>query len=66
MENWNSKTWNGKGELLGAMAVPIAASLIARMVSSFLQAVAFSLINSISKKGVMRAEKRQNVGFLRY
>ena len=48
------------------MAAPIAASLIARMVSSFLQAAAFSLINSISKKGVMRAEKRQNVGFLRY
>ena len=48
------------------MAAPIAASLIARMVSSFVQAAAFSLINSISKKGVIRAEKRQNVGFLRY
>ena len=62
MENWNSKTWNGKGEFLGAMTTPIAASLIASMASSLVQAVAFTLINSISEKGVMR----QNVGFLRY
>ena len=44
------------------MTAPIAASLIASMVYSLVQAVAFSLINSISEKGVMR----QNVGFLRY
>ena len=62
MENWNSKTWNGKGEFLGAMTAPIAASLIASMASSLVQAVAFTLINSISEEGVMR----QNVGFLRY
>ena len=62
MENWNSKTWNGKGEFLCAMTAPTAASLIASMVSSLVQAVAFTLINSISEEGVMR----QNVGFLRY
>ena len=44
------------------MTAPIAASLIASMVSSLVQAVAFTLINSISEEGVMR----QNVGFLRY
>ena len=33
----------------------MGASLIAAMASSFMQPVAFSLINAISVKGVMRA-----------
>ena len=40
------------------------ASLIAPMASSLMHPVASSLINAITEKGVMRARKRQEAGFL--
>ena len=49
---------------LGAMMAPMAASLIARKASSLVKPVASSRINAISRKGVMRAGKGQEGGFL--
>ena len=46
------------------MATMIATSLIAPTVSSMIQAVASSLINAVTGKGVTRAGKRQDGGFL--
>ena len=46
------------------MIEPMAVSLIAPMASSLIQAFASSLINTISGKGVMRARKGQEKGFL--
>ena len=46
------------------MIAPMAASLLTPTASSFIQPVASSLINAITGKGVMRAGKRQEGGFL--
>ena len=46
------------------MIVPMSASLVASMTSSLMKPVAFSLINAITGKGVMRAEEGQEGGFL--
>ena len=46
------------------MMTPIAASLIAPMTSSLIQAMTSSLINVITGKGVMRAGKVKESGFL--
>ena len=49
---------------LGAMMVPMVPSLMAPMTSSLMQTVAFSLINAIFVRGVRRAGKGQEAGFL--
>ena len=46
------------------MIAPIAASLITSKASSLIQSVASSLINTITGKGVIRAGKGQEGGFL--
>ena len=46
------------------MMAPMVASLIALMTSSLIQFVASSLISTIFEKGVMRAGKGQEGGFL--
>ena len=46
------------------MIEPVAVSLIAPMASSLIQPVASSLINTLSGKGVMRAGKGEEKGFL--
>ena len=46
------------------MIEPVAVSLIAPMASSLIQPVASSLINTLSGKGVMRAGKGKEKGFL--
>ena len=43
---------------------PLPALLIAHMASSFIQPVAFSLINGITGKGAIRSGKRQECGIL--
>ena len=46
------------------MMVPMAASLIALMVSLLIQSNVSLLINAISEKGVIRTGKGQEGGFL--
>ena len=46
------------------MMAPMAASLITAMASSLIQPLAFLLINAITGKGVRRAGKGQESGFL--
>ena len=46
------------------MIEPVAVSLIAPLASSLIQPVTSSLINTLSGKGVMRAGKGQEKGFL--
>ena len=53
-----------EGGFLWAMTAPMAASLKAPMASSLIQPVASSLINAILEKGVVRARKGQESGFL--
>ena len=50
--------------ILGAMMAFMAASLLAPMDFSLIQSAASSLINAISGKGIMRAGKGQECGFL--
>ena len=53
-----------EGRFFGAMVAPMVASLIQPVSSSLIQPVASSLIKAIAGKGVMRAGKRQEGGFL--
>ena len=53
-----------EGGLLWAIMVHMAALLIAPMASSLIQPVGSLLMNVINGKGVMRAAKGQEVGFL--
>ena len=53
-----------KSGFLGGMMEPMAASLIASMVSSSIQHVASSLINAINGNRVIRAGKGQKGGIL--
>ena len=46
------------------MMGPMVASLIAPMASSMIETVTYSLINAITGKGVWRARKGQEGGFL--
>ena len=46
------------------MMAPMAASLIALMVSLLIQSNVYLLINAISEKGVIRTGKGQEGGFL--
>ena len=52
------------GGFLVAMMVPMVVSLIVHMASSLIQPVASLMINTISRKGVMRAGKGQEDGIL--
>ena len=56
--------WSKKGGFPGAMMTYVAASLLVPWVSSLIQPVAFSLINTITGKGLTRAEKGQKGRFL--
>ena len=47
-----------EGGFLSAVIAPMTALMIVSVTYSFKQPVAFSLINAISGKGVMRAGKR--------
>ena len=53
-----------EGRFFEAMVAPMVASLIQPVTSSLIQPVASSLIKAIAGKGVMRAGKRQEGGFL--
>ena len=63
-KNKKHETKKQQGNFFGAMMAPMVASLIALMTSSLIQFVASSLISAIFEKGVMRAGKGQEGGFL--
>ena len=63
-ETVKHETKKQKGRFFGAIMVPIIASLIAPMASSLIKLKTPSMINAASEKGVMRAEKGQEGGFI--